>query len=70
MRTALIALAAACGLSLAAAPATGVAQDRAATARSGKIEDKVKRSLPRRAERTPDVHGGTLANEKNPIVYF
>ncbi|MBL8662128.1 MAG: hypothetical protein JNM29_04845 [Candidatus Odyssella sp.] len=69
MRTALFALAAACGLVFATA-GTGFAQDRAATARSGKVEDKVKRSLPRRAERTPDVHGGTLAAEKNPIVYF
>lgn len=69
MRTALIALAAACGLVFATS-GTGFAQDRAATARSGKVEDKVKRSLPRRVERTPDVHGGTLATGKNPIVYF
>lgn len=71
MKTALIALAAASGLLFAAAEA-GFAEERGATVRSGKVEGKVKRSLPQRTapQPAPDVHGGTLDAEKNPIVYF
>jgi hypothetical protein len=70
MKTALIALAAAFGLLFAAAEA-GLAQDRAA-ARSAKIEDKAKRSLPLRAapQPAPESRGGTLDENNGKIVYF
>ena len=69
MKTTLIALAAAFGL-LCAVAETGFAEDRGAPARSGKIKDKVKRSLPLRTERTPEVRGGTLESNKGQIIYF
>ena len=71
MKTAMVALAAASGLLFAAAD-SGFAQDRGATVRSGKVEDKVKRSLPQRTapQPAPDARGGTLDAEKNPVVNF
>ncbi len=69
MKTALIALAAALGLLFAVAE-TGFAEERGAPTRSGKIEDKAKRSLPLRTERTPEVRGGTLETNKGQIIYF
>lgn len=69
MKMTLIALAAAFGL-LCAIAETGFADERGAPARSGKIEDKVKRSLPLRTERTPEVRGGTLDTNKGEIIYF
>ncbi len=69
MKTTLIALATAFGL-LCAVAETGFAEQRGAPARSGKIEDKAKRSLPLRTERTPEVRGGTLETNKGQIIYF
>jgi hypothetical protein len=69
MKSSLIALAAAFGL-LCAVAETGFAEQRGAPAHSGKIKDKVKRSLPLRTERTPEVHGGTLDTTKGAIIYF
>jgi hypothetical protein len=71
MKATLIALAAAFGLLFAVAEA-GFAQDRAASARSGKIEDKAKRSLPLRTapQPAPETRGGTLDAGKGEIIYF
>ena len=71
MKASLIALAAAFGLLFAVAEA-GFAQDRTASAHSGKIEDKVKRSLPLRTapQPAPETHGGTLDANKGEIIYF
>lgn len=69
MKTTLIALTAAFGLLFAIAE-TGHAEDRGAPAHGGKIKEKVKRSLPLRAGRTPEVRGGTLETKKGEIIYF
>jgi hypothetical protein len=71
MKTVLIALAAAFGIVFAVAE-TGFAQDRPATAHSGKLEDKAKRSLPLRTapQPAPETRGGTLDESKGEIVYF
>ena len=69
MKTTLIAFAAAFGLLFAIA-GTGYAEDRGAPAHGGKIKEKVKRSLPLRAGRTPEVRGGTLDTNKGDIIYF
>lgn len=71
MKTALIALAAAFGILFAVAE-TGFAQDRPATAHSGKLQDKAKRSLPMRTapQPQPETRGGTLDENKGDIIYF
>ena len=71
MKTVLIALASTFGLLFAVAE-SGFAQDRAASAHSGKIEDKVKRSLPLRTapQPAPETQGGTLDESNGKIIYF
>jgi len=71
MKSGLIALAAAFGLLFALAE-TGFAQDRAHVVESGKLQDKVKRSLPLRTapQPAPETRGGTLDENKGAIVFF
>ena len=71
MKTGLIALAAAFGILFAVAE-TGFAQDRSEGIKSGKLQNKVKRSLPLRTapQPAPETKGGTLDENNGKVVYF
>lgn len=71
MKTKLIAFVAAFGLLFAVAE-TGHAEDRAASVKSGKLQDKAKRSLRLRTapQLAPESRGGTLDENKGKVVYF
>lgn len=71
MKSVSIALAAAFGL-LFAVVETGFAEDRPAATHGGKVQDKVKHSLPSRAapRPAPETRGGTLDDNKGAIIFF